>query len=77
MDLGNYHEIPPLTVIELHCLCGCAEGHSDAQMGQELELTAGEIASVLNFVNLKLRVPNRMAALAKAYRLGILESIPA
>ena len=74
MDLGNDLGFPPLTAIELHCLCGCAEGHSDAQMGEELELTAGEIASILNTINSKLRVPNRMAGLAKAGRIGLLET---
>lgn len=77
MDFGNDHGFPPLSAIELHCLCGCAEGHSDEQMAEELDLTVAEIASILNFVNSKLRVPNRMAGLAKAGRLGILEQISA
>ena len=77
MDLGNDLGFLPLTAIELHCLCGCAEGHSDAQMGQELELTTAEVASVINVVLLKLRVPNRLAGLAKAGRIGLLEKIDA
>ncbi|MEM5491781.1 hypothetical protein [Hoeflea sp. AS16] len=77
MDLGNNIGFLPLTAIELHCLCGCAEGHSDEQMGRELEMTTAEIASVINIVLLKLRVPNRLAGLAKAARIGLLEKVDA
>ena len=77
MDLGKDFGFLPLTAIELHCLCGCAEGHSDEQMGAELEMTAKEVASVLDIVMLKLRAPNRLAGLAKAGRIGLLEEIEA
>lgn len=74
MDLGNDRGFLPLTGTELRCLRRCADGISDDQIGAELELTAGEVASVLSIVLLKLRVPNRMAGLAKAARLGLLET---
>lgn len=74
MDLGNDRGFLPLTRTELRCLRQCAEGLTDAQIGAQLELTAGEVASVLSVVMLKLRVPNRMAGLAKSARLGLLES---
>lgn len=73
MDLGNDLGFLPLTGTELHCLRGCASGRSDEQIGAELELTAGEVASVLNIVMLKLRAPNRLAGLAKAGRLGLMD----
>ena len=75
MNHGNDLGFLPLTGTELHCLRGCAEGHSDAQIGEQLELTAGEVKSVINVVMLKLRAPNRMAGLAKAGRLGLFEKI--
>nr|WP_290128915.1 LuxR C-terminal-related transcriptional regulator [Hoeflea alexandrii] len=65
----------PFTRTELECLRKCAMGKTDLQIGLELELTAGEVASVLNVVMLKLRVPNRLAGLAKAGRLGLVDQI--
>ena len=61
-----------MTRTELKCLRGCAEGRTDAEIGKQLELSAGEVASVLSVVMLKLHTPNRMAGLAKAARLGLL-----
>lgn len=75
MNLGKDLGFLPLTGTELHCLRGCAQGHSDQEIGDEIELTAGEVASVLNVVMLKLRVPNRLAGLAKAARLGLLDQV--
>ncbi len=73
MDLGNDKGFYPLTRTELNCLRRCAEGRTDSQIGEEMELTSGEVNSVLSVVMLKLRVPNRMAGLAKSARLGLLE----
>jgi len=64
-----------MTGTEMKCLRQCAEGNTDAQIAAGLELTANEVASVLSVVMLKLRVPNRMAGLAKACRLGLLGNI--
>ncbi|WP_422370724.1 LuxR C-terminal-related transcriptional regulator [Hoeflea sp.] len=61
-----------MTKTELKCLRLCAEGRTDQEIGAGLQLTAREVASVLSVVLLKLRVPNRMAGLAKAARLGLL-----
>ncbi|MEP3439788.1 MAG: LuxR C-terminal-related transcriptional regulator [Hoeflea sp.] len=72
MDLGNERGSLPLTRTEMRCLRKCAEGLNDTEIGAGLELTAGEVASVLSVVMLKLRVPNRMAGVAKAARLGYL-----
>jgi len=77
MNLGNDLGFLPLTGTELHCLRGCAQGQSDQKIGEDLELTAGEVASVLNVVMLKLRVPNRLAGLAKAGRLGLFDQVKA
>ena len=73
MDLGKDRGSLPLTRTELLCLRKCAEGRTDQEIGKDLELTAGEVASVLSVVLLKLRVPNRMAGLAKATRMGYLK----
>jgi DNA-binding NarL/FixJ family response regulator len=75
VDLGKDRGLLPFTRTELECLRQCAQGKSDAQIGIEMELTDGEVASVLNVVMLKLRVPNRLAGLAKAGRLGLLEKV--
>lgn len=72
MDLGKDRGLIPLTRTERKCLQNCACGRTDQEIGEELELTAREVASVLSVVMLKLRVPNRMAGLAKAARLGML-----
>ncbi|WP_290777562.1 LuxR C-terminal-related transcriptional regulator [Hoeflea sp.] len=77
MNLGNDLGFLPLTATELHCLQGCAQGDSDQKIGEDLELTSGEVASVLNVVMLKLRVPNRLAGLAKAGRLGLFDQVNA
>jgi len=77
MNLENDLGFLPLTGTELHCLRGCAEGKPDARIGEDLELTAGEVGSVLNVVMLKLRAPNRLAGLAKAGRLGLFEKFDA
>ena len=69
MDLGKDRGLLPLTRTEMECLRQCAKGMSDLQIGKSMELTEGEVASV---VMLKLRVPNRLAGLAKAGRLGLL-----
>ncbi|MCY0095732.1 helix-turn-helix domain-containing protein [Hoeflea ulvae] len=73
MDLGNEGGFHPLTRTEMKCLRRCAEGRTDTQIGAEMELTAGEVKSVLSVIMMKLRVPNRMAGMAKAARLGLLE----
>ena len=72
MDLGKDRGLLPLTRTEMECLRQCAKGMSDLQIGKSMELTEGEVASVLSVVMLKLRVPNRLAGLAKAGRLGLL-----
>ena len=74
VDLGKDRGLLPLTRTEQECLRQCAKGMTDAQIGVGLQLSEGEVASVLSVVMLKLRVPNRMAGLAKAARLGYLEA---
>ncbi len=70
MDLGSDRGFHPLTRTEMNCLRRCAEGRTDIQIGKEMELTPCEVKSVLSMTMMKLRVPNRMAGLAKAVRLG-------
>lgn len=74
MDLGKDRGLIPMTRTEMKCLRLCAKGLSDEETGKQLELTAGEVASVLSVVTLKLRAPNRMAGLAKASRMGLLDT---
>lgn len=62
----------PLTRTELSCLRWCAEGKTDTQIGAEFELTSSEVASLLSIVLMKLKCPNRFAAMAKAIRLGLM-----
>ncbi len=76
MDLGRDRGLIPLTRTELNCLRQCAEGRTDVEIGRGLELTSGEVSAVLSVAILKLRVPNRMAGLAKAARLGFIGSPP-
>jgi DNA-binding CsgD family transcriptional regulator len=76
MDLGKDRGLIPMTRTEMKCLCLCAEGQTDEEIGKRLELTASEVASVLSVVMLKLRAPNRMAGLAKASRMGLLDTDP-
>lgn len=73
MDLGKDRGLLPLTRTELNCLRLSADGLGDCEIGARLELTSREVSSVLSVVMLKLRVPNRMAGLARAARLGLLE----
>ncbi len=75
MDLGKDRGLLPLTHTEMECLRHCAKGRSDVQIGNELELTNCEVASILKIVMMKLRVPNRLAGVAKAGRLGLLEKM--
>lgn len=75
MDLGKDRGLVPMTRTEMKCLQLSAGGLSDHVIGQNLELTANEVASVLSVVMLKLRAPNRMAGLAKAMRMGLLHNV--
>lgn len=61
----------PLTRLELGCLKRCAEGIPDSEIAAELELSTSEVASLLSIVLLKLKCPNRLVAIAKAFRLGL------
>lgn len=61
-----------MTYSEIRCLRRCAEGRTDAEIGDELGTTAAEIAATMSSALSKLQAPNRMAGLAKATRLGII-----
>lgn len=76
MDLGRDRGLIPLTRTELNCLRQCAEGRTDVDIGNGLELTSSEVSAVLSVAMLKLQVPNRMAGLAKAARLGLIGTPP-
>lgn len=73
MDQSNTPDIVPLTRTERKCLEYVAQGWNDKQIGRALTLTEAEVATVLNVAIRKLRTSNRMAAIAKATRLGLLE----
>lgn len=61
-----------LTTIELNCLRGVAEAKSELEVGLECELNPAEVSSIISTVVIKLNCPNRVAAIAKAARLGLL-----
>lgn len=72
MDLSNSPGIVPLTRMELKCLSHVSEGWTDPAIGKELTLTDREVAAVIDVAMRKLGVSNRMAAIAKATRLGLI-----
>ena len=64
----------PLTRTEMKCLGYVAEGWDDEQIGKALILTKMEVEAVLAITLNKLGVENRAAAVAKAMRLGLLDT---
>ena len=72
MDLSSNPGIVPLTRTETSCLNLIAGGYTDEEIGRQLTLSSDEVASVLNVVLRKLGSPNRMAAIGKAMRLGVI-----
>lgn len=72
MDLSHNPGIAPLTRTETKCLQLIAEGYTEEEIGRQLTLSIDEAASVLNVVVIKLGSPNRMAAIGKAMRLGMI-----
>lgn len=66
-------ELPILTRTERRCLELIALGWNDDRIGAELVLTASEVRTIVSVAVSKLEVNNRMAAIAKATRLGMLE----
>lgn len=70
--MENVVGFSPLQNLELRCLCGCADGKTDAEVGTELGLASSEVAALLTIVRMKLKCPNRLSAIAKAARLGLL-----
>lgn len=72
MDFSNSPGIVPLTRTELKCLSYVAEGWSDTMIGKVLTLTDREVAAVIDVAMKKLGVSNRMSAIAKAARLGLI-----
>lgn len=72
MDLSSNPGIVPLTRTETKCLQLIAEGYTEMEIGRQLELSIDETTTVLKVVVLKLGSPNRMAAIGKAMRLGMI-----
>jgi Response regulator containing a CheY-like receiver domain and an HTH DNA-binding domain len=72
MDLSNGPGFLPLTRLEVKCLTHVSEGWHDTAIGKELTLTDREVAAVIDVAIKKLGVSNRMAAIAKATRLGLI-----
>lgn len=70
--MGNVVSFASLNHIELRCLRQVAEGKSETEIGAQLELPSSEVASTLSNVLIKLDCPNKIAAIAKAARLGLL-----
>lgn len=61
-----------LTTIELKCLRGVAEAKLELEIAGECELSPAEVSSIISKAVIKLNCPNRVAAIAKAARLGLL-----
>ncbi|PWV95365.1 regulatory LuxR family protein [Hoeflea marina] len=72
MDLSSNPGTVPLTRTEMKCLTMIAEGYTEEEIGRELTLSKEETTAVLNVVVIKLGSPNRMAAIGKAMRLGMI-----
>ncbi len=70
--MENIVGFAPLTNLELSCLRRCADGKTDAEIGTEHGVASSEVASLLSIVRMKLKCPNRLSAIAKAARLGLL-----
>jgi len=70
--MENVVGFAPLTNLELSCLRRCADGKTAAEIGKEQGLATSEVASLLSIVQMKLKCPNRLSAIAKAARLGLL-----
>ncbi|MBW3097909.1 helix-turn-helix domain-containing protein [Pseudohoeflea coraliihabitans] len=63
-----------MTKTERRCLELLASGKTEAEIGQALTLSASEVDAILSVGMRKLGVGNRIAAVAKAGRLGLLET---
>jgi two-component system, NarL family, nitrate/nitrite response regulator NarL len=61
-----------LTPRELDVLRGCADGRSVQQISSSLGISVSTVKSHLAHVYAKLEVPDRAAAVARAFRLGLL-----
>lgn len=72
--MENIVGFSPLTNLELKCIQRCAHGKTDVEIGTECALSATEVASLLSIVRMKLSCPNRLSAVAKAARLGLLQN---
>lgn len=67
-------DVPDLTERELAVLRLTAAGHTSSQAAHELGLTADGVNYHLNRLLDRFRVPNRVALVARAYTLGILDT---
>lgn len=72
MNMSNHPGVVPLTRTELKCLALVSEGSTDEVIGRELTLSKKEVSQVMLVSLKKLGVSNRMAAIAKATRLGLI-----
>lgn len=73
MDHSNCPNIHPLTRTERRCLELIAMGCDDLEIGKQLILAPSEVKTVVSVATIKLGVKNRMAAVARATRFGILD----
>jgi len=73
MDYSNIAHVHPLTRTERKCLEFIASGYADAEIGKELILAPNEVKTVISVAMIKLGTKNRMSAVARATRLGILD----
>lgn len=65
-------DLIPLTSREQICLQRCAEGKLDTEIAAEFAISTSEVTLVFSMVLSKLRCPNRLVAIVKAARLGLL-----
>jgi DNA-binding CsgD family transcriptional regulator len=62
----------PLTAKELECLCWCKEGKTNWEIGKIMAISEKTVEFHLSNTIKKLSVSNRITAVVKGIRLGII-----
>lgn len=72
MDHDSNMPVVRLTLTEAKCLYMNAAGCTDDEIGNRLALSNSELTSIFSAVLHKLDSPNRLAAIGRAVRLGMI-----
>ena len=70
---GQDHPVESLTEREIEVLCLVALGRSNSQVASELFVTVGTVKSHLHTISGKLGAANRVEAVARGRKLGLLD----